>query len=88
MSNRIYGYVRVSSPSEENNSSLESQKKELILYGVKESKIIIEIGSVINEIKNRPKFQDLIKNILKEGDTLVVTKIDRCARNTLEFLKL
>ena len=38
-----------------------------------------------------------IQNILKEGDTLcfangaklrVVTKIDRCARNTLEFLKL
>ncbi len=25
---------------------------------------------------------------MKEGDTLVVTKIDRCARNTLEFLKL
>lgn len=24
----------------------------------------------------------------KESDTLVVTKIDRCARNTLEFLKL
>ena len=25
---------------------------------------------------------------MKEGDTLVVTKIDRCARNTLELLKL
>ena len=25
---------------------------------------------------------------MNEGDTLVVTKIDRCARNTLEFLKL
>ena len=30
----------------------------------------------------------MIENVLKEGDTLVVTKIDRCARNTLEFLKL
>ena len=88
MSNKIYGYVGVNSPSEENNSSLESQKRELIMDGVKESKIIIERGSVINEIKNRPKFQDLIKNILKEDDTLVVTKIDRCARNTVEFLKL
>jgi len=88
MSNRIYGYVGINSPSEVTNSSLESQKKELILYGVKESNIIIEIGSVINEIKNRPKFQNLIKNVLKEGDTLVVSKIDRCARTTLEFLKL
>lgn len=61
---------------------------ELILYGVKESNIIIEIDSVINEIKNRPKFQNLIKNVLKEGDILVINKIDRCARTTLEFLKL
>ena len=46
------------------------------------------MGSAITEIKNRPHFQNLIQNILEEGDTLVVTKIDRCARNTLEFLKL
>lgn len=30
----------------------------------------------------------MIKNVLKEGYTLVVNKIDRCARTTLEFLKL
>ena len=47
MSNRIYGYIGVNSSSEENNSSVESQKKELILYGVKESNVIIEIGSVM-----------------------------------------
>ena len=88
MSNRIYGYVGLNSSSEENNSSLESQKKELILYGVKESNVIIEIDSVISEIKKRPKFQNLIKNVLKKGDTLVVSKIHQCARTTLEFLKL
>lgn len=53
-----------------------------------EINITIEVGSATNEIKNRPNFQNLIENVLKEGDTLVVTKIDRCARNTLEFLKL
>ena len=83
-----YGYARVSSKSQEANSSLESQKQELVRKGILESNIIIEVGSATNEIKNRPKFQNLIQNILKEGDTLVVTKIDRCARNTLEFLKL
>lgn len=83
-----YGYARVSSKSQEANSSLESQKQELIGKGIRESNIVIEVGSANNEIKNRPKFQNLIQNILKEGDTLVVTKIDRCARNTLEFLKL
>nr|UQS76326.1 putative serine recombinase [Haslea ostrearia] len=83
-----YGYARVSSKSQESNSSLESQKQELVGNGVLENNILIEVGSAANEIKNRPVFQDLIQNTLKEGDTLVVTKIDRCARNTLEFLKL
>ena len=83
-----YGYARVSSKSQEANSSLESQKQELVGNGILESNIIIEVGSATNEIKNRPGFQNLIQNVLKEGDTLVVTKIDRCARNTLEFLKL
>jgi DNA invertase Pin-like site-specific DNA recombinase len=63
-----YGYVRVSSKSQESNSSIESQKQELI--------------------KNRPVFQKLIKERLKANDLLMVTKIDRCSRNTLEFLKL
>ena len=83
-----YGYARVSSKSQEANSSLESQKQELIANGILENNIIIEVGSATNEIKNRSGFQNLIQNVLKEGDTLVVTKIDRCARNTLEFLKL
>ena len=94
MSNKIdqnpkkYGYARVSSKSQEVNSSLESQKQELVRNGILESNIIMEVGSAANEIRNRPGFQNLIQNVLKEGDTLVVTKIDRRARNTLEFLKL
>ena len=46
------------------------------------------MGSGANEIKNRPVFQKLINQKLKENDLLMVTKIDRCSRNTLEFLKL
>ena len=88
LTNKRYGYARVSSQSQQTNSSLESQKQELIQKGILESNIVIEVGSAANEIKNRPGFQNLIQNVLKEGDTLVVTKIDRCARNTLEFLKL
>jgi len=83
-----YGYARVSSKSQEGKSSLESQKQELVRNGILESNITIEVGSATNEIKNRPRFENLIQNVLKQGDTLVVTKIDRCARNTLEFLKL
>ena len=53
-----------------------------------EEHILFEIGSAGTEIKNRPVFQTLINQKLQEGDTLMVTKIDRCSRNTLEFLKL
>ena len=84
----IYGYARVSSKSQENNSSLEGQKLQLIENGILEKHILFEIGSAGTEIKNRPIFQTLINQKLQEGDTLMVTKIDRCSRNTLEFLKL
>ena len=83
-----YGYLRVSSKSQESNSSIESQKQQLIQNGIEEENIFVEIGSGANEIKNRSVFQKLINQKLKENDLLMVTKIDRCSRNTLEFLKL
>ena len=85
--NQKYGYVRVSSKSQESNSSLEFQKHQLIQSGIKVENIRIEVGSAANEIKNRPVFQKLMKKELKSNDLLMVTKIDRCSRNTLEFLK-
>ena len=86
--NNKYGYVRVSSNTQQSNSSIESQKQQLIQHGIEEENIFVEIGSGANEIKNRPVFQKLINQKLKENDLLMVTKIDRCSRNTLEFLKL
>lgn len=86
--NNKYGYVRISSKSQESNSSIESQKQELIQNGIEEENIFVEVGSGANEIKNRPVFQKLINQKLKKNDLLMVTKIDRCSRNTLEFLKL
>jgi putative DNA-invertase from lambdoid prophage Rac len=86
--NRKYGYVRVSSKSQEFNSSIESQKQQLIQNGIEEQNILVEVGSAANEIKNRPVFQKLMNQKLQENDLVMVTKIDRCSRNTLEFLKL
>jgi DNA invertase Pin-like site-specific DNA recombinase len=86
--NKKYGYVRVSSKSQESNSSIKSQKDQLIQNGIQQENIRIEVGSGANEIKNRPVFQKLIQEELKSNDLLMVTKIDRCSRNTLEFLKL
>ena len=86
--NKKYGYARVSSKSQESNSSIKSQKEQLIQNGIEAENIRIEVGSAANEIKNRPVFQKLMKEELKPKDLLMVTKIDRCSRNTLEFLKL
>ncbi len=86
--NNKYGYVRVSSKSQEFNSSIESQKQLLIENGIQPKNIRVEVGSGANEIKNRPVFQKLMEEDLEANDLLMVTKIDRCSRNTLEFLKL
>ena len=56
-----YGYVRVSSKSQESNSSIKSQKEQLIQNGILEKNILVEIGSAANEIKNRPVFQKLME---------------------------
>ena len=86
--NQQYGYVRVSSKSQESNSSIKSQKEQLIQNGIQAKNIRVEVGSGANEIKNRPVFQKLMEEELRPNDLLMVTKIDRCSRNTLEFLKL
>ena len=83
-----YAYGRVSSKSQEDNSSLESQKQEFFKLEVPGKNIRIEIGSAADPIRERPVFQKLIEEELQENDLLLVTKIDRCSRNTLEFLKL
>ena len=86
--NNRYGYARVSSKEQAENSSLESQKDELIKLGVPEENIYLEVGSATDVIENRPIFFKLLDQILKEGDLLAVTKLDRCSRNTLSFLQL
>lgn len=86
--NKKYGYVRVISKSQESNLFIEFQKQLLIQNGIEEQNILVEVGSDANEIKNRPLFQKLMDETLQENDLLMVTKIDRCSRNILEFFKL
>ena len=83
-----YGYARVSSKSQEENSSLEGQEEEFLKQGIPKENIRREIASAADSISDRPILPKLIEEELKEKDLLVVTKIDRCSRNTLEFLKL
>lgn len=66
-----------SSKTQESNSSIESQKQQLIQNGIEEENIFVEIGSGAHEIKNRSVFQKLINQKLKDNDLLMVTKNER-----------
>ena len=59
--NKRYGYAKVSSREQAENSSLESQKAELMKLCVFEENIYLEIGSATDAIENRPVFFKLIK---------------------------
>lgn len=77
---KIIGYARVSTRGQEvNGNSLESQVTLLKKNGCQE---IIE-ESYTGTKTDRPKFKELIGK-LQDGDTLVVTKLDRFARSTIQ----
>ena len=67
---------------------METQKQEFIQKSVLEKNIRVEIVSAADKIEDPPVRYHLVDHELKEDDLLLVTKIDRCSRNTLEFLKL
>lgn len=79
----IYGYARVSTATQgRDGNSLEDQRAALIKYGCE--KIIEE--SYSGKTMDRPKFSALLKQ-LKENDTLVVCKLDRFARTTVQGIQ-
>ncbi len=76
----IYGYARVSTVTQSRDgNSLEDQVNALRDYGCQE--IVTEAYS--GKTMARPQFQHLLSKLV-EGDTLVVTKLDRFARTTIE----
>ena len=80
----IYGYARVSSKGQDlYGNSLERQQEELRNAGCME----IYHDSYTGTKMDRPQFSVLIEK-LKPGDTLVVTKLDRFARNASDGAKM
>lgn len=75
----IYGYARVSTQGQ----NLESQLTELKKAGAEE----IYKDKASGKSLNRDGLKDLLSQ-LTEGDTLIVTKMDRIARNVREGIDL
>lgn len=79
----IYGYARVSTKKQVNGNSLEEQVTRLQQEGCES--IIQE--QYTGSTTERPKFEQLINN-LQQGDKLIVTKLDRFARNVTEGIEV
>ena len=80
----IFGYARVSSKTQLlKGNSLEEQQKILYENGCAE----ITVEQYTGKIMERPKLDKLIQK-LRAGDTLMVTKLDRLARNVPEGIIL
>ena len=80
----IYGYARVSTKGQaKDGNSLESQEKAFKEHGVER----IFKDSFTGTKKHRPEFDKLMSQITS-GDTLIVTKLDRIARSTIQGCEL
>jgi DNA invertase Pin-like site-specific DNA recombinase len=79
----IYGYARVSTKKQVSGNSLEEQVNCLKKEGCQ---VIVQEQFTGSKIE-RPKFKELI-DMLQSGDKLVVTKLDRFARNVTEGIEV
>ena len=80
MTNRIYGYCRIS----EKDQNETRQIKAMLEAGIDERFILVDKQS--GKDFNRPQYQ-MLKNALREGDLLIIKSIDRLGRNYKEIIK-
>ena len=80
----IYGYARVSTKGQaKDGNSLDAQERVLREHGAE----IIYKDSFTGTKKHRPELDKLL-SVINEGDTLVVVKLDRIARSTIQGCEL
>lgn len=75
MDNRIYGYARVSSREQNEDRQVEALRN----FGVPSENIIVDKCS--GKDTERDGYQYLKRQILRNGDTLVIKELDRLSRN-------
>ncbi len=79
MDNRIYGYARVFTREQNEDRQLEALTK----FGVPKKNIIIDKAS--GKDTEREGYQYLKRQILRNGDTLVIKELDRLSRNKADI---
>jgi len=87
-------YARVSTQMQvEDGVSLGAQERQLIqaaeMYGFTEHEVVLEEGRSGKNVSGRPKLIDALNQLDKgEAGALIVTRIDRLARSTKDFLDI
>lgn len=80
----VYGYARVSTRGQaKDGNSLDAQEQELRANGAE----IIYKDAYTGTKADRPEFKKLLDEI-KTGDTLIVCKLDRFARNAEDAIRI
>jgi site-specific DNA recombinase len=88
---KLVGYVRISSESQAENTSLAEQKKKIEAYCYAFGHELVAIFEEVASGKNatdRPVFAQALELVRTEADGIVSTKLDRLARNTRDVLAL
>lgn len=79
---KIYGYLRVSTRGQETNGNgLQAQREAVISQGADPGLIFQDVFTGVK--CDRPELNKLLK-VLEQGDTLIVSKLDRIARSVTE----
>lgn len=81
---KIYGYCRVSSKKQLEGNGIEVQRTDIL---EKYNSALIFEEQFSGATIDRPVFISILEK-LQQGDTLVVTKLDRLARNTIEGIEI
>lgn len=88
---KLVGYCRVSSESQEDNTSLENQRRRIEAYcqafDHQLITVFVEVGSG-KDTEHRPQFQAAMEMVTTEADGIVSLKLDRIARSCRDVLVL
>lgn len=88
---KLVGYCRVSSEGQEDNTSLENQRRRIEAYceafDHELVEVFVEVGSG-KDTESRPEFQKAMEKVSTDADGIVALKLDRIARSCKDVLIL
>ncbi|WP_279486053.1 recombinase family protein [Aeromonas veronii] len=80
---RTFAYCRVSTAEQDTETQILAIRK--AGYEVQDSRIISEVVSGGMQAMQRPEFKALVEHKLEAGDRLVVLKLDRLGRDSIDI---